>query len=182
MFEFARWLGATPLSVAVQSSSWLTPLLQAIHILMIGVVFVSVLMIALRVLGRVRAEQPMERVWCRFAPFLWGGLTVMALTGLLLTMAEPVREFMTLSFRIKLLLLATGITSAALFGRGVRRAVRAVGVASIPAAPFPFKVRLAAVMTVVLWLAIIFLGRAIAYDDSGWGEWSPAVLQRGEAT
>ena len=32
----------------------------------------------------------------------------------------------------------------------------------------------------VLWLAIIFLGRAIAYDDWVWGSWSPAVLQRGE--
>jgi hypothetical protein len=35
---------------------------------------------------------------------------------------------------------------------------------------------------VLLWLAIIFLGRAIAYDDWVWGSWSPAVLQRGEAS
>ena len=43
MFEFAEWLGATPLSVAIQSRLWLTPLLQSIHIVMIGIVFVSIL-------------------------------------------------------------------------------------------------------------------------------------------
>ena len=30
MFEFAEWLGSTPLSVAIQSRLWLTPLLQTI--------------------------------------------------------------------------------------------------------------------------------------------------------
>ncbi len=30
----------------------------------------------------------------------------------------------------------------------------------------------AALATVVLWLAIIFLGRAIAYDDEVWGSLS----------
>jgi hypothetical protein len=35
------------------------------------------------------------------------------------------------------------------------------------------RTRLASVATVALWLTIIFLGRAIAYDDSVWGSWSP---------
>jgi len=45
--DFAEWLGSTPLSVAIQSRLWLTPTLQTIHILMIGVVFVSMLSVAL---------------------------------------------------------------------------------------------------------------------------------------
>jgi hypothetical protein len=28
---------------------------------------------------------------------------------------------------------------------------------------------------VILWLAVIFLGRAIAYDVEVWGPWSPAA-------
>ncbi len=91
---------------------------------MIGVVFVSILVVALRVLGRMRAEEPLVRVWNRFAPFLWTGIVLMAITGLLLTIAEPVREFMTLSFRVKMVLLVVCISSAALFGRSVRKAAR----------------------------------------------------------
>ena len=62
MIEFAEWLGTTPLSIGVQSRSWLTPLLQSIHILMIGVVFVSILVVALRVLGRVRTDESLAVV------------------------------------------------------------------------------------------------------------------------
>jgi hypothetical protein len=178
LLEFATALQATSLSTALQSISWIVPTLQSVHILMIGVVFVSILMVALRVLGWRRADEPFVQVWRRFAPFLWTGLAVMAATGILLTIAEPVREFMTLSFRLKLVLLAVGITSAALFGRsmgGAAGARRGAGT------PFPAGIRLAAAATVLLWLAVIFLGRAIAYDDSVWGHWSPAVLQRGAA-
>jgi prepilin signal peptidase PulO-like enzyme (type II secretory pathway) len=152
------------------------PFLQSVHILGISVVFVSVLMVALRVLGRVRMEQSLAEVWGRFAPFLWWGLAVMALTGVLLTISEPVREFMTLSFRLKLLLLVVGIVSAALFGRRVRKA------AGADANQVPSGLRLAAIATVMLWLAIIFLGRAIAYDDVIWGSWSPAVLAGADAS
>ena len=61
MLEFAEWLQTTPVSVTIQSVEWIIPLLQSIHILMIGVVFVSILMIALRVLGRVRMDEPFAR-------------------------------------------------------------------------------------------------------------------------
>src|SRR5690606_27978046 len=105
---FAAWLQATPFSITLQSTAWVVPLLQSLHILMIGVVFVSILAVALKVLGWLRVEEPLEQVWSRFAPFLWIGLLVMASTGLLLVVAEPVRELMSISFRIKMLLLVVG--------------------------------------------------------------------------
>jgi hypothetical protein len=176
MLEFATWLQATSFSVTIQSVGWVVPFLQSVHILGIGVVFVSVLMVALRVLGRVRMEQSLAEVWARFAPFLWWGLAVMALTGMLLTISEPIREFMTLSFRLKLLLLLVGIVSAAQFGRRVRR------VAGAGANQVPPGLRIAAIATIALWLAIIFLGRAIAYDDVIWGSWSPAVRAGADAS
>jgi uncharacterized membrane protein SirB2 len=172
----ATRLQETAFSELLQAVPWVVPALQAIHILMIGVVFVSILVVALRMLGRVRADEPLVRVWSRFAPFLWIGLVVMAATGLLLIAAEPVREVMTLSFRLKAVLLVIAIGSAIAFGRSVRRAASA-GLAG-PVSPL---MRAAAIATVVLWLSIIFLGRAIAYDDSIWGAWSPAVAQQGLA-
>jgi hypothetical protein len=175
LLEFATWLQTTPPSTIIQTHAWIVPTLQSIHIIMIGVVFVSILMVALRVLGRTRANEPLAMVWSRFAPFLWTGVIVMAVTGILLTISEPVRELMTLSFRLKMILLAFAVTSALLFGRSVRRT------ASADTPVMPAGIRAGAVVTVILWLAIIFLGRAIAYDDLIWGEWSPAVLQGGGA-
>jgi uncharacterized membrane protein SirB2 len=174
----AASIQSTPFSDVLKVHAWIVPFLQSIHILMIGVVFVSIVTVALRVLGRMRADEPLDRVWSRFAPFLWTGLVIMAITGVLLTIAEPVREFMTLSFRLKMVLLVVCIGSAAIFGRSVRRAALGGSTAGEPSSA---ATRAAAVVTLVLWVAIIFLGRAIAYDNSIWGDWSPTVSMGGAA-
>jgi hypothetical protein len=165
VFEFAEWLGSTPLSVAIQSRLWLTPLLQTIHITMIGIVFVSMLIVALRVLGQVRTDEPLAEVWHRFAPWFWAALGVMAGTGLVLTIGEPVRQVSALSFWLKMALIAIGVASAVYFGRTVNAAV-------VTAGPRPSSsARFVAIATILLWVAIIFLGRSIAYDVEIWESW-----------
>ena len=166
MNGFAEWLQATHLSATIQSVSWVIPLLQSIHILMIGVVFVSALMIALRVLGRMRADEPFDAVWRRFAPWMWTGLVILAVTGLTLVVGEPVREFTALSFWLKMLLLVIGVTSTALYGRGLRP------YALVAPSEFPGTAKAASIGLITLWLAVIFLGRAIAYDKEVWGSLS----------
>ena len=165
MFEFAEWLGSTPLSVAIQSRLWLTPLLQTIHITMVGIVCVSMLNVALRVLGKIRADEPLAEVWHRFAPWFWCALGVMAGTGLVLAVGEPVRQVTALSFWIKMSLLAIGIASALYFGRTVAAA------ASSPDPMASGGARFVAVATIVLWVAIVFMGRWIAYDVEIWESW-----------
>jgi uncharacterized membrane protein SirB2 len=163
---FAEWLQATPLSVTIQSVSWVVPLLQSIHILTIGIVFVSSLMIAMRVLGRMRADEPFDMVWQRFSPWLWGGLAVMLVSGVILVIGEPIREFATLSFWLKMSLIVIGVTSTALLGRFLRP------VGTTASTEFSAGAKTGAIALIVLWLAIIFLGRAIAYDTEVWGSLS----------
>ncbi len=165
--EFAAWLQATPVSVTLQSIRWIIPLLQSIHIVMLGIVFISSLMLVLRVLGRMRAEEPFALVWTRFAPWMWSGLVVMACTGIVLVLAEPIREFTALSFWLKMGLLAIAVLSILGFTL-VAHPARLAG-----ATQFSTGTRAGAVAMVVIWLAIIFLGRAIAYDVEVWGALSP---------
>lgn len=162
MLAFAQWLGTTPLSVAIQSSSWLTPLLQAIHILMIGVVFVSMLMIALRVLGLARNDESFDSTWQRFAPWMWRALVVMVLTGIVLIIGEPSREAGALSFWLKMALIVVATLSVS----GLRKSLTGKTPARFSSGP-----RAAAVAIIMIWVAIIFLGRAIAYDTEVWGSW-----------
>lgn len=158
MLHFAQWLQATPLSIAIQSTSWLIPLLQSIHIVMIGLVFVAVLLLVLRVLGLARVDELPSTVWARFSPWLRRGVTVLALTGVVLIISEPVREFTAVSFWLKMLLLALGLTCLASLGTALRR--------DAPAS------RGLAVLTLLVWVAIVFFGRAIAYDVEVWGSLS----------
>ena len=166
MFEFAEWLQATPFSVAIQSTLWLTPLLQTIHITMIGIVFVSMLNVALRVLGQIRADEPLADVWRRFAPWFWSALGVMAGTGLVLVdrrARAPSHGAVVLA------------QDVAARDRHRERAVRSAAPSRAAArAADPVSsggARFVAVATILLWVAIIFLGRWIAYDVEIWESW-----------
>jgi uncharacterized membrane protein SirB2 len=169
VLELAEWLQTTPVSVTIQSVTWAIPVLQSIHILMIGVVFVSILMIALRVLGRVRTDETFYAVWRRFAPWMWCGLVVMAVTGLTLIIGEPIREFTALSFWLKMALIVSAVTCTVVFARTVKPAGGAAD------AEFSLAAKSAVVAALVVWIAIIFLGRAIAYDAAVWGSLSPSA-------
>lgn len=163
MSGFAAWLHATSLSQTIQTVSWVVPLLQSIHIVMIGIVFVSSLVIALRVLGYMRADESFAQVWARFAPWLWVAFGVMVATGLLLVIGEPARQFTATSFWLKMAL----VVAAVLVTTGLRALMRHAP--HDAGSPLEGPARPAAVGLLVLWVAIIFLGRAIAYDVEVWG-------------
>ncbi len=163
----AAWLSGTSASLSIKSVSWVIPLVQSIHIVMIGVVFVSCLMVALRVLGTMRTDEPVDAVWKRFAPWMWTGLVVMAATGITLVIGEPEREFDATSFWVKMVLVAVGAAVTALYGRSLRAAAAGAPAESSVSS------KAASILVVIVWLAVIFLGRAIAYDKQVWGALSP---------
>ncbi len=166
MSPLGQGLEDSALSQAIKDAGWIIPLLQSIHIVTIGIVFVSSLMISLRVFGTMRADEPFPAVWKRFAPWMWTGLVVMVITGVFLVIGEPIREFTALSFWLKMTLLAIAVIATAVFGRTFAPAARAAPAAFSPGA----KAMAGGIMMV--WLAIIFLGRAIAYDVEVWGSFS----------
>jgi hypothetical protein len=162
VLELAERLQHSHLSVAIQSQLWLTPALQALHILMIGVVFGGVLLIALRALGLMRADEPFVVVWQRFAPWIWVGLVVMLVTGAVLIVGEPVREASATSFWVKLALIVLGTA-----GLLSLRHVVVAGPGSSFLASSGSR-RTIAIVILAIWLLVIFFGRAIAYDAEIW--------------
>jgi hypothetical protein len=159
---FAEWLSLTAPSVAIQSRFWFIRLLQATHLLAAGVV--SGLMIALRVLGLQRADQSFTAVWARFAVWLAASFSLMLVTGIAQTLGDPVREFTSFSYWLKLALVLCCTLGTLLLARAARRTPLA--------ADFPSAAKLVAVGLVVFWLAIVLLGRMIAYDKAIWGSLS----------
>ncbi len=161
MREFAEWLHGTGFSAAIYSTPWLIRSLQAVHLLVAGVVAASGVMLALRVLGWQRADEPFEAVFERFAPWLAWGLVAMAATGVAQTLGDPVREFTATSFWVKLTLLLGCVLGTRSLARAGRRAQTFTTAAKVTAAWLIFS-----------WLAIVLLGRMIGYDLAIWGSWS----------
>ncbi len=171
MKDFADWLSTTVPSVFLQiHEAWTVPLIQSLHIVGIATAVGSGLMIALRVLGWVGTDLSLVDTQRRFGPWLTGALLLLLASGALLIVAEPVRELITFSFWLKMLCVAIMAVVSVAFQRSVRRnGVQWEHVVSSRPA-----VRLAAVLTFVLWGCIIILGRLIAYDHI-WGHLSPAT-------
>jgi hypothetical protein len=169
MLDILISLSQTPFALAMATSPWVVPTMQSIHILSIAVVFVSILLIAMRVSGYAWAGVSVRQTVARFAPWAWGALVLLALTGIVLILAEPIRELMAISFWIKMVLLAITILISARFLRSVRRQ----DVFAEEAGPVSPHLRRTAIVTVVLLVAIIFMGRFIAYDPLVWGSLSP---------
>ncbi|HLH32029.1 MAG TPA: DUF6644 family protein [Terriglobia bacterium] len=167
--QFADWLSRTSLSVSIQSHEWVIPTIQSIHIAAIGVVMASVFMIDLRVLGWAGRDQSLLETTGRFGPWLSGALCVLLGTGIFMIIGEPARELLAFSFWLKMLLIAIGTLIASVFQIALKR-----NEPYWEKSLHRWSVKSLAIVTFLIWVGIIILGRLIAYDNV-WGSWSHAV-------
>lgn len=163
MVDLLLKFGQSPFSLAMATSPWVVPTMQSLHILALAIIFTSVLVIAGRIHGFVWADISLKQTAARFSPWAFGALAVLVCTGIILILAEPVREILALSFWIKMVLLAASIVIAMRFIKKMKANDSEI----TPA------MRRMAIVTIVLLVAIIFLGRFIAYDPLIWGQLSP---------
>jgi hypothetical protein len=165
--EFINWLSQTPLSLAIQVHDWVIPTVQSIHIVAIGVVLASVFMIDLRILGWAGLDQTLSDTTSRFGPWLSAALCVLLATGVLMVIGEPARELLAFSFWLKMFLVAIGTVVAAAFQIALRRNELHWEKSLI----HRWSIKSFAILTLLIWLGIVILGRLIAYDHV-WGSWS----------
>lgn len=166
MKSFAEWLSTTSLSVFFQDQySWFIPAVQSVHIVAIAMLIGSVLMINLRLLKLAGTDQTLRQTANRFGPWLTAALCVLLASGVLLVIGEPVRELVTFSFWFKMLLVAVGTIIAAVLRVRLNRQGETIADSR--------SIHFLAILTLLVWIGVIFLGRLIAYDHI-WGSWSPA--------
>jgi hypothetical protein len=156
---FAEWLSNTPPSLLIQDALWVIPLVQTLHILGIAVALSSVGMIELRIFGLAGTRSTVSETAQRYVPWLWGALAVLAVTGLILIIGEPVRELVNPAFQLKMAMLVVAIAVTIAFQITVRRNAPFWNLA-----PAHHSVAKAlAIIVLLMWLAIPVAGRWIAY-------------------
>ena len=157
--RFCAWIEQTPLSQTMQTTAWIVPAVQTVHILAVAAVMSSILMLDLRLLGIVGRDQPLARVSARFRPVIWWTLPILLATGMLMIIGEPVRSLENWIFQLKMMLLVAAIIvtlsyqaplnkDAAFWdaSRGRRGALKII-----------------AILSLLLWTGIVCAGRWIAY-------------------
>ena len=162
--EFAEWLSHTSPSILIQThNASVIPTIQSIHIIAIGVVLTSVLMIDLRILGWAGHDQTLRETTDRFGPWLSWALLVLLITGISMVVGEPVRALLSFSFWIKMFLVALGTLIATFLQITAKRNEQTLVNRRT--------VKSLAIVTLLICVGIVILGRLIAYDYV-WGSWS----------
>jgi hypothetical protein len=117
-------------------------------------------MMDFRLLGWALASRKVSEIWYLTLPWKRFGFVVVAATGFLLAWAEPVRLYRSPSFWIKMGLLTLVGLHALVFHRSVYGQPEKLddGIRS--------QAKLAAALSLILWVGLIVSGRLIAFDPS----------------
>jgi hypothetical protein len=163
LHQFCMWLGETPVSGVIQNTAWVIPAVQSVHIAGIALVISSVFLVDLRILRVLGRENPIAVYASRFLPLIWFVLPVLLATGIILIVGEPSRALENPAFQLKMavLIAACGVTLAmhrpllkdATYWDAERGRSRSA--------------KVLAVLSLMLWVTIIFAGRWIAYVNVG---------------
>lgn len=161
--EFSKWLAATPLSHGIQTTGWVIPTLQTIHILAVAMLFSSAVLVDLRIWRLLQRDVPLADVARRYLPVIWPVLLLLLITGGLLIVGEPRRSLLNATFYLKMMLLAVAL-------------LLTVGLQwSLSSNPEFWEkdrmrraaARLAATASILVWCGVLFAGRWIAYTQVG---------------
>ncbi len=162
----ATWLQSveeTGLATGIRDSLYLFPILESIHVMALSVLFGTILVVDLRLLGFASTRRRFVRMSAELLRITWGAFAVAALTGTLMFMTNA-RVYADNSwFRVKMLLLASAGLNMALFHLTTGRSVARWD--SERSAPGLGK--MTATLSVVLWIGVIFTGRVIGFTTTG---------------
>jgi hypothetical protein len=156
--DWLIWLENSPLSAGIRQWLWLYPIVETVHILSLAILFGAVAMFDLRLLGFSRHLLVTDIAW-HLLPWAFMSFGFVVVSGFLMFAVEATEIAANPAFRLKLLLiLGTGINAAIFHGgpyKSVKMWNRGVEV--------PIAVKAIAILSLVLWTAVITCGRLIAY-------------------
>ena len=154
----AEAIHALPLAVALRGVPWLYPTVETLHIASIALLFGSIALVDLRLLGFSRTL-PLRQLSRHALPLTALAFLGAACTGSLLFIAHANDLVNNRVFIFKLGLITLAGVNAAVFHTGPYMKVADWDSGRLP----PVSARLCAVLSLLIWLGVIACGRWIAY-------------------
>lgn len=154
--EALAWLSTTPVAAALKASGTLYLVVNAAHILSIGLVVGAILPLDLRLVGLIRAAR-IAAVGPLLSRTAATGVVAALATGLCLFSVRAQEYAANPAFLVKVALVALGIVNAlVLHARGAWQTAMATDSA-------PPALRMQALFSMVIWVGAVLAGRWIAF-------------------
>ena len=156
--EFWIWLESRPLAEHI-GFTWWFPFLESIHVLAVGLVVGSILMVDLRLLGVTALSVPASRMTRELIPWTWGAFLLAVITGTGLFMTRASAYIENPAFQIKLIgLFLAGANMTWFQLRTFKQVDEWDNTAGTPVAA-----RLAGATSLFLWIVVVFAGRWVGH-------------------
>ena len=161
VLDFAQWIQSTDWATYLRMSAYIYPAILASHLTGIALFGGAVLATDLRLLGIVMRNQPIADVVDQLRVLKRVGFVVVATCGLLLASSKAEEYYYNVFFRIKLTLFVLVAVHALVFRGSVYNNAAALDQAK----RIPGKAKLAATLSLLLWISIACMGRGIGYIE-----------------
>jgi len=155
-------LEASGLGQAMRQWLWLYPAVEIVHIVGIGLLFGSIVVFDLRLLGFSR-NISVKRLASHVLPWSAGSFLLIVPSGLLMFIAHASEFIESEVFVIKMLLILAAGVNAGLFHTITFRTADVWDAEEMRKLPPPPSARLAGGLSLLIWLSVIACGRLLAY-------------------
>ena len=161
MLSFAQWLQSTAFLTAFRESWYVYPIVMSLHMVALSLFGGLIFITDLRLLGMLR-KYPVAEVVSSLRPLKYVGFILMITCGLLMFGSKAEEYYYNAFFRAKMALLFLVFMHAMMFRGSVYSRVAEFDAAG----HVPGNAKLAAALSLTLWLGLLICGRGIGYIDA----------------
>lgn len=151
-----------PLSGTIRENTEAFPWIESFHVLAITLVFGTIMIVDLRLLGFQSHRRGARQLINDLLPFTWGAFAVAVVTGGLLFISNAVAYVHNAQFLWKMVMIVAAGINMGIFHLTAHRRI----VEWDDALPPPMAARVAGLSSLLLWTLVIFLGRWIGFTLS----------------
>lgn len=159
ILALAERIEMSPLAEALRDSAYAYPVIEGTHVLSLALSVGTILWFDLRLLGLVFPGESIRALYTSLRPWLFLGFLLMLTTGVLLFAMRPAHILQNTYFQVKMGLLVVCFLNVLAYHFLVERSSSSWDVATPPLAA-----RVAGALSLLLWFAVIAIGRLMAYS------------------
>lgn len=159
IISILNFLLDTPLAALVSENEVLFPWIESLHVLGIALVFGSIVVVDLRLLGLIMRDQAIHAFLRQYLIITWLAFALSAITGAVLFVSNAMSYASNTNFQIKLILLICAGLNMVIFQN--------VFAKEIPRWLFeeqvPRVAKIMACISICIWLGVVIFGRLIGF-------------------
>lgn len=152
------WPVSAALRGEMPGTEWIFPIVETLHVMALTIVFGSIAMLDLRLLGVASRLSPVSRLSNEVLPWTWTAWATAATFGTLMFMAKAATYAGNTQFRLKFICMGLAAVNMLIFHLGAYRQV-----ARWDTGEPPVSAKVAGAASLSLWIGVVFFGRWVGF-------------------